>query len=968
MTAPAAPSLAKDTPKVESHKSTDGKYTYTTVAGDPLKARIYKLPNGLTVYMTVNRNEPRIQTYVAVRAGSKNDPADATGLAHYLEHMLFKGTDKYGSLDYSKEKPLLDQIENLYETYRATRDDAQRKALYHQIDSISGVAANFAIANEFDKMVGSLGAKGTNAYTSNEQTVYVNDIPANQLKRWATIEAERYRNPVLRLFHTELEAVYEEKNRALDNDPRTVTETLMGELFKHHQYGTQTTIGTVEHLKNPSIKKIKDYFNANYVPNNMAVCLSGDLNPDEAIKVIDQAFGAMQSKPVPPFSFAPEAPITSPIRREVFGPDAEMVQFGFRFPGVASHEAKVLSMVDMILSNSAAGLIDLNLNKAQKVLNATCGPWLLKDYSVHMFTGRPLAGQSLEDVEKLMLGQIDLVKKGQFDEKLLKAIINDFTINQIRTYETNAGRADAFVDAFTTGQNWEDAVNRINELSKITKQEIVDFANKYYNNNYVVVYKRVGERKDVVKVEKPAITPVPMNRTDESNFVKTVNAMPADKISPRFIDYAKDIKETKLASGVPVYYLKNDENELFTLYYMLDMGKRHDKELAFAVNYLPFLGTSTMSADDVTKKLYELGCSFNVSSSEDQSYVYLSGLQKNFKEAVTLFEDLLKNAKPDQAALGSLVQRTLKGRADAKKNKNAILGALRSYGMYGKFNAMTNILSNEQLQSLKAEDLVNKLHDLTSYDHRVLYYGPASSSDIVSSLNTMHKTPKTLRPIPTAAAYVPQDTKASKVYFVDYDMAQAEILMVSKLKQFDPTLAPKLELFNEYFGGGMSSVVFQNIRESKALAYSVWSFVTTPNKKEDPHFISAYVGTQADKTPETMTAMFEIMNEMPKAEMNFEQAKKAIQNKIETERITRTDILFNYERAKRLGLKNDIRQAVYTGVPSMKYDDIAKFQHENMTGRNYTILVLGNKNKIDQAKLGTYGPIEQLTLTDIFGY
>jgi predicted Zn-dependent peptidase len=964
----ASPSIAKDTPKVETHKSADGKYTYTTVAGDPLKARIYKLQNGLTVYMTVNRNEPRIQTFVAVRAGSKNDPADATGLAHYLEHMLFKGTDKYGSLDYSKEKPLLDQIENLYEQYRATTDQSARKALYHQIDSVSGVAATFAIANEFDKMVGSLGAKGTNAYTSNEQTVYVNDIPSNQLKRWATIEGERYRNPVLRLFHTELEAVYEEKNRALDNDPRTVTETLLGELFKNHQYGTQTTIGTVEHLKNPSIKKIKEYFNKNYVPNNMAVCLSGDLDPDQAIKIIDENFGYMQPKPVPEFTFAPEQPITSPIRREVFGPDAEMVQLGFRFPGVASHEAKVLSMVDMILSNSAAGLIDLNLNKAQKVLNATCGPWLLKDYSVHMFTGRPLAGQSLEDVEKLMLGQIELVKQGKFDEKLLKAIINDFTITELRNFENNSGRADAFVDAFTTYQDWDKAVNKINELSKITKKEIVDFANKYYNNNYVVVYKRTGERKDVVKVEKPAITPVQVNRETESSFLKNVNSMQADKISPRFIDYKNDIKETKLASGVPVYYLKNDENELFTLYYMLDLGKRHDKELAFAINYLPFLGTSTMSAEDVTKKLYELGCQFNVSSTEDQSYVYLSGLQKNYKEAVALFEDLLRNAKPDQAALNSLIQRTLKGRNDAKKNKNAILGALRQYGMYGAFNPTTNILSNDQLQGLKAENLVSKLHNLTSYEHRVLYYGPAAVNDVTASLNTMHKVPKSLNPIPAAAAYVPQDSRDSKVYFVDYDMAQAEIMMVSKLKQYDPTMAPKLELFNEYFGGGMSSVVFQNIRESKALAYSVWSFVTTPNKKEDPHFISAYVGTQADKMPETMTAMFEIMNEMPKAEINFEQAKKAIQNKIETERITRTGILFDYERAKRLGLTSDIRQAVYSNVPKMSYDDIASFQRENMKGRNYTILVLGSQSKIDQSKLGTYGPIKKLTLTDIFGY
>jgi predicted Zn-dependent peptidase len=968
LTGPVVTSTAKDAPKVTTQKSKDGKYTYSTVAGDPLKARIYKLQNGLTVYMTVNRNEPRIQTYVAVRAGSKHDPADATGLAHYLEHMLFKGTDKYGSLDYSKEKPLLDQIEQLYETYRRTTDDNARKAIYRTIDSVSGVAANFAIANEFDKMISALGAKGTNAYTSNERTVYVNDIPSNQLKRWIAIESERYRNPVLRLFHTELEAVYEEKNRALDNDPRTVTETLLSELFKNHPYGTQTTIGTVEHLKNPSITKIKEYYNKYYVPNNMAICLSGDFDPDQAIVMIDQAFGYMQPKQVADLTFAPEKPITSPIRREVFGPDAEMVQFGFRFPGIGTHDADVITMVDMILSNAQAGLIDLNLNKAQKVLNASCGPWLLKDYGIHMFTGRPLAGQSLEDVEKLMLDQIELVKKGQFDEKILKAIINDLTIQQIRSFESNSGRADAFVEAFTTYQNWEDHVAHLDKLSKITKDEIVKAANKYYNNNYVVVYKRTGDRRDVVKVEKPAITPVTVNREAESPFLKTVNTMPADKISPRFVDYKSDIKETKLSSGVPVYYLKNDENELFTLYYMLDMGKRHDKELAFAVQYLPFLGTSKMSAEEVTKKLYELGCNLNVSSSEDQSYVYISGLQKNFKEAVSLFEDLLHNAKPDQTALNALVQRTLKGRADNKKNKNAILGALRTYGMFGKFNANTNILSNAQLQGLKAEQLVQKLKDLTSFEHRVLYYGPAAVGEVTSSLNTLHKTPKSLKPIPAAAMYQPQDASQNKVYFVDYDMAQAEIQWVSKLRNYDAKSIPQMELFNEYFGGSMSSIVFQNIRESKALAYSVWSAVTTPAKKEDPHFVYAYVGTQADKTPETMTAMVDIMNNMPRADANFQQAKQAIQNKIETERITRTGILFDYERAKRLGLNQDIRQAVYSSVPQMSYDDIARFQQENIKGRNYSILVLGSKSKIDRSNLEKYGPIEELTLTDIFGY
>src|ERR1035437_6674174 len=343
-------------------------YKYESVPNDPLNSRIYKLDNGLTVYMTVYKNAPRIQTYIATRAGSKNDPKDATGLAHYLEHMLFKGTDKYGSKDYAKEKVELDKIESLFEVYRKTKDDGQRKIIYHQIDSVSGYASKFAIANEYDKMLSNIGAKGTNAYTWLEQTVYVNDIPSNQLDKWTTIESERFHNPVMRLFHTELEAVYEEKNRGLDNDRRKSREALMEGLFPNNTYGSQTTIGTIEHLKNPSLTEIKKYFNTYYVPNNMAICLSGDFDPDETIKLIDKKFSSWKSKPVPVYQPYIEKPIASPVVKEVLGPDAENVMLGYRFAGANTKEADMLMLLSKILSNGKAGLLDLNLNQKQKVL------------------------------------------------------------------------------------------------------------------------------------------------------------------------------------------------------------------------------------------------------------------------------------------------------------------------------------------------------------------------------------------------------------------------------------------------------------------------------------------------------------------------------------------------------------------------------------------------------------------------
>jgi predicted Zn-dependent peptidase len=170
--AQTATAVKKPAEKYQWQTATSGGYTYKYVTNDPARARFYTLSNGLTVILSPTKKDPRIQCFVATKAGSKTDPATHTGLAHYLEHMLFKGTDKYGSLNWAKEKPLLDEIESLYEKYNSHTDSATRAAIYHQIDSVSGLAAKFAIANEYDKLMNAMGAQGTNAFTSFEQTVY----------------------------------------------------------------------------------------------------------------------------------------------------------------------------------------------------------------------------------------------------------------------------------------------------------------------------------------------------------------------------------------------------------------------------------------------------------------------------------------------------------------------------------------------------------------------------------------------------------------------------------------------------------------------------------------------------------------------------------------------------------------------------------------------------------------------------
>ncbi len=944
-------------------------YDYTTAKNDPLNARIYKLDNGLTVYLTVNKEAPRIQTYIATRAGSKNDPSDATGLAHYLEHMLFKGTDQYGTKDFAKEKVEIDKIENLYEVYRKTTDSLQRKKIYHQIDSVSGAAAKYAIANEYDKMMSSLGAQGTNAYTSVEQTVYVNDIPSNQLEKWLTIEGERYRHPVMRLFHTELEAVYEEKNRNLDNDGSKSWEAMLAGLFQKHTYGTQTTIGTIDHLKNPSLKKIMEYYNTYYVPNNMAICLSGDLDPDQTIRWIDEKFSPLPMKPVPAFNPPVEDPITKPVVKEVIGPDAETMMLAFRFPGATSPEADMLRIINKILFNGTAGLIDLDLKQTQKVLDAGSFLEPMKDYSAYILSADPKQGQKLEDLTQLLLGELDKIRKGDFPEWLLPAIMANIKLEQTKMYEENWARADAFVEAFITGDDWQHYTDRIDRLSKITKQQVMDFAKKYFTStNYVVVYKRTGEDKNVKKVIKPAITPVEVNRNDQSEFVKKIMNMSVNDIDPVFIDYTKDIKNLWVRKSIPVYYTENNVNKTFEMFYVFDMGSDNDRKLPVAIQYLPYLGTSKYTPAQVKQEFFKLACNFDVFNSADQVYVSLNGLSENFEKAVQLFEEVLSDCKPNPEALTNLEGDILKKRSDAKLSKNTILWqALVSYGKYGPKNPFTNVLSEAELKALKPDELVNMLHELKTYQHRVLFFGSTPAEEATRVIGTHHLTPDALKPAPAAQKFdeLPSD---NVVYVANYDMKQAEIIMLTKSDGYDRTIVPQVSLYNEYFGGSMASVVFQDLRESKALAYSCFSSYRTPRKKERSNYLFSYIGAQADKLPEAMAGMKALLDKMPESDVLFTSSKNSLIQSLRTERITRSNILWSYESAKRLGLDYDIRKDIFSKASGMGMADVKAFHGRYISNQKSTVLVLGNKDLLDMKTLAKYGTVKMLSLQDVFGY
>ena len=797
-------------------------YKYQTVKGDPTGTRIYTLDNGLRVYLSVNKETPRIHTYVAVKTGSRNDPAETTGLAHYLEHLMFKGTKQFGTNDAEKEAPLLKDIEERYEKYRTLTDPEQRKKAYHGIDSVSQLAAKYFIPNEYDKLMSSIGAEKTNAYTSNDVTCYTEDIPANEVDNWAKIQADRFQNMVIRGFHTELEAVYEEYNIGLTRDGNKEWEALSKLLMPTHPYGTQTTIGTQEHLKNPSIVNIKNYFNRYYVPNNVAICMAGDMDPEKVIATIDKYFGSWKRSDALSFpQFPKQKPLTAPKDTTVMGPEAENIVLAWGFDGGQSLQSDTLDVIANILSNGKAGLMDINLSQKMKYLGGEAFAMSLAEYGLMGISASPKEGQSLDEIKKLVLGEVENLKKGNFPDELLPAVINNMKLEYYHELEKNQDVADQFVDAFIKGREWQTVVGRLDRISKMTKAQIVAFANKYLNNNYALVYKRQGEDTTQKKIDKPQITPIPSNRDLQSDFVKEIIASKTTPIEPRFVDFNKDLVKTKTKKGLPVLYVPNKQSGLFTLSFRYDFGLEADKRLPIAVDYLEYLGTNKLSPEQVKQRFYQLACDYSISAGTDNLNVTISGLNENMPKALWLVEHLLANAKVDKEAYMELVELVKKSRKDNRSNQNANFGALAAYGIYGPYNKVRNVMSNAELDKTNPQTLLNLLKGLRNYKHEVLYCGQSTPEALVKTIDEGHVIGKTLANVPQGKRYTEMQTKENEVWMAPYEAKNIYMMLYNNSgKGWNVEQQPMVYLFNEYFGTGMNGIVFQELRETRGLAYN----------------------------------------------------------------------------------------------------------------------------------------------------
>lgn len=946
------------------------EYTFQTVEGDPLQARIYTLDNGLTVYLTQNKEKPEIQTFIVVRAGSQNDPLESTGLAHYQEHIMFKGTKQYGTTSYDKELPNLQAIDSLYEVYGHTTNPETRKAVYHQIDSISYESSKIAIANEFDKLMSGIGATGVNAYTSTEQTCYHEVIPSCELVRWAMIESDRFRNLVIRGFHTELETVYEEYNMYSTDDFDKVSLAIDQALYPDVPYRQHTVLGTQEDLKNPSLKNIRKFYDTFYRPNNVAVCLSGDFEFDHAIKVIDAFFGNWEAKEIPSPIHYQQASLKAHKDTVVYGKESPEVYLAWKMPGIKHEDIDALEVMDYVLQNGKCGLFDIDVSQKQLLLSARSMLWGGGDYSTYYLVGSPKEKQKLEEVRRILLAEIDKLKNGDFSEELLPAIIRNQKRAELVRLQYNSARVQKFVTAHIYQIPYEDIVNDLARKEKITKEDIVRVANKYFTDSYVCVFKEHNENANPPKMDKPQITPIEMNRERTSEFYDRLMVVPSERIQPQFLDYDKDLSRSLLPNGVELLYRRNTADDLSSLVFIANKGTDQDPYLEFASDMLGYLGTSSLSTDEYQQALYREAAEAYVGSGANESEFFLYGLNESLPAAMALMEEHVLTAKPDDNVLKELVKDHIKAHNDAKKDQYACFAQLNQLGIYGTDAQKKRTLLPKQMNKMSSADLLTRLRNLVPAIERVAYYGPLTEQEVKAMLASS----RLLAQADPAKRIQPkhvekQQVKKAEVLVAPY---KANNVFIFAYANWGEVYTPKdlaiIKLFNEYFDGSMGGIVFQEMREARALCYSSWAGYATPDYKGENNYFTKGVMSQNDKLKECILTLDTLCNAMPISQNAFDNAKDALLKQLEKRRIVRDGVLWAYINYTDLGWDHDMYEDIYQEVQKLTLDDVIKFQQNHVADRTYRYMILGDPKELDMNFLKTLGPVKKLTLKDIFIY
>ncbi len=933
----------------------------TPLAGDAMKTTVHRLSNGLTVYLSPNTQTPRVAANIAVRAGSKNDPADSTGMAHYLEHMLFKGTRALGTLDDAKEAPHLERILALYEKHFQAADPGERARIYKEIDAENIAASEYAVPNELSKVYAQLGIHGVNAYTSDEQTVYVGDFPSNRAEAWATVEVERFARPVFRLFLGELETVYEEKNRSLDNAGRILGEAINKRLYGEHPYG-RTTLGSIEHLKNPSLKKMYEFYGRWYVPENMAITLAGDFDRATMLALLEKHFGAWKPTPL-----APDDRRVLPVLRgealvEVKYEAEEMVELVWPTAPFRHPDADALLVLGMMLSNGRTGIIDLQLNLAQKVKRAGGGASFYNEAGEFELSAVPKLGQTVEQARALLLDAVAAAKAGDFSEDDLRGAITNYEVSEKYRLESNEARVSRMTGSFIRGEPWAVTAASLDRLRRVTKADAMRVAAKYLGENRITAYRRKG-KPELPSITKPVFTKLSIDAARQSAFASKVLALPAEPLTPRWLVENRDYTLVPVPSG-KLYAAANPSNDLFSLTFSFERGRRQERTLCSALGLLNLSGAGEITAEEYKRRLYRLGSSVSYGCGENSSYVSISGLDANLEATLELMRARFAAPSLSTDTLKKSVDVAIGAHQDTKKEPGAISYALGQVARRGKDGSVLNELTDDELRALNLDRVQALIRGVFDFKRKISYIGnrPPEAVAKLAGGEGSFKDPPARAPLRLLRP------SRSKVYFTHRDMVQAQAGVFAADEVLDPEHAVDYSFYENYLGGGMGAVIFQEIREARSLAYAAGGGYDRGNFKGDDNQVYGSVGCQADKTIDAVTLLSELLRRPPIAAKRFSETKRTIEESYRDNPTPFRAIPGTVQSWEDEGIiGGDPRPRRFAQVLGYGQKDLETFAGR-FKSRPMSYFVLGHRDRVNLEGLKKLGDYEEKTLEQIFPY
>ena len=935
-----------------------------------LKVKEYRLENGLTVWLNEDHSQPKVFGAVVVKAGAKDCPD--TGIAHYFEHMMFKGTDRIGTLDYESEKVLLDSIAMKYDELAMTEDTAARARLQKEINELSIRSSEYVIPNEFNRLINRFGGSGLNAATSYDATIYFNTFSPQYMVQWAEINSERLINPVFRLFQSELETVYEEKNMYGDFIGGQVMDTLMARYFGPHPYA-YPIIGSTKNLKNPRLTEMHKFFEDYYVASNMALIISGDFDAQQVMPILEKAFSRIRSGNAPKQEKVMLPPFNGRETMKVKFPIPFIKAMGLGFRGVsANHEDQVALNIAVNLLNNANGTGYLDkLMVEHKLMGALAINESMNEAGILAVAIMPkLLIQSYSSAEKMVWDEINRVKNGDFSDEMF----NSLKLEQKRQYASSLenidSRATIMMNLFSQGKSWNDYLNEVARIESITKEDVVRVAQKYFSNNYLCVTKSTGKYpKD--NLPKPAFSPVvPRNADASSSYAKQLEKIPEQQVAPRIIDFEKDVKTSKLTPLVTLYTTPNPLNDIFTLNISYGIGALEQPELMQLTNYLQLLGTESLSFEQFRSRLQSIGSTLAFDVTPDAFVMKVTGFDNHIDETMKLVGDFIRHAKADDKKLRQIVDDAKVSEKAFFKSGDNVASALLEQVKYGDQSRYLRKLSLSQIKKLKGKDMLAIYDKVRSVQCDLHYCGTLPVEKVIGTIRQHLPLERT-----TVASNSPYYRELKQydrptVFFIDMpDMAQSIVYGYVKGDPVDDKASRHASrLFSVYFGGDMSSLMFQEIREFRSFAYRTSGRYQLPNHahKGTAGSFTAMLSTQSDKTLDALGVLDSLIREMPLKPERVEAVKQTLVNRINNDYPPFRNLSEKVASARMEGFDRDPAEEFLRDIATMDMQDISRFYREQISGRPVVYVIAGNRKHIDMKKLAEYGTIIKVKKKDIY--